>query len=374
LFYKSTDSFPLGYCKINSAQDQRHIQPHHFRSFFFASLFQSLETESHEDLLNSKATLRLDIKGEQQRVDIESTVVLPWFFDAEGKWQMRAPLLDVKLHHLTLMLPRVSPTQPLPMLVTDSRFKTQDSLKSEKTKSQKAQKKTAWNMDLVTEEAIVLKTSLINADLRIALDLKLSERGIETGTVELLPIKLEILKRPIELEKFVIRWTSPTDTDLLGRVLFKLPEYRIFLKLAGTLESPRLAFESDPPLGTDDIYSVLLFGQPMTELDPEGRQGMARVKQGLAQGLFSLSTLYLLAGSRIESLGYNPETSEVSASVRIDSRHSVRVGARDGGRESVALRRSLGGGWFVESKAQQTGAQGEEGPDFGLMLQRVIAY
>lgn len=339
------------------------------------SLVVDIDNSANKEFIETTARLKIDLRGEGQRIDLGTLLVLPWKFDGNDQWKMDKAQLDVKLNELTLILPKVSPTQPLPMLVSDSRFKKESNKESIETiRSESKKKKNVWDAEIHTEEPIVLKTSLIDEDIRLAVNLNLNENGIDKGSVEILPLKMEIFKRPIELQKFVIRWLSSTSTDLLGKVLFRLPEYQIYLRLEGTLDSPRIAFESDPPLNTDDIYSVLLFGRPMTELDLEGKQGMSRVQQGLAQGLFSLSTLYLLAGTRIESLGYNPATSEVSASVRLDSKHSVRVGAQDGSRESVALRRSLGGGWFIESKAQQTGPQNTDATDFGLMLQRVIAY
>jgi hypothetical protein len=319
------------------------------------------------DSPRTQAKLSLDLKGVKQRVHFDANFTSAWDWSG-AKPALRKPRVDLDLHALRLVLPRLAANEPLPPLIEDSRIgRNSDRNKDSLTRQRKPLE---WTLDVVTDEPVTLKTPLVPQDIRLALQMKLGPPGPVGGHVSLLPMKLEVFRRPIEVEHFKVSWPEPARGVLDGRVIFRLPEYTIVLKVEGPTSRPRTAFESSPPLSQDDIYAVLLFGRPMAQLDPEGKQGMARVKQGLAQGFFSLSTLYLLGGSRIESLGFDPDSGDVTASVRLDSKHSMRVGTQDGA-GTVALRRALGGGWFLESQAQEQGAQDT---NFGLMLQRVLAY
>jgi|GEM_PF-2756615 len=328
-------------------------------------IFSSLEGKT----LVSRAEFATHLKGAKQEIKLRSQGLIPWDTSHPRAPKMGALEISVLIDKFLLMLPRVSVREKLPALLGDSRIQRGP----EKSKTAQARKTPEWTLSLKTREAVSFRTSLLKEEFKFLFDLVVGPDGPETGTLSLLPMKAEILRRPIEVQSFVASWNGDEEPTLNGRLRFALPEYEIFLKIEGTFDSPRTAFESKPPLATDDIYAVLLFGRPLSELDPEGRQGIGRVQQGLAQGFFSLSTLYLLAGSRIESLGFDPNTNDVTAQLRLDKRHTLRVGTQDG-QGAVALRRSLGGGWFIESSAQDAAQTGSQSTNFGLLLQRVIAY
>jgi len=324
-----------------------------------------LRSSIEEKVLTSRIEFSTHLQGAKQEIKLRSSAEMPW--------DPRAGALTVSvwIDKFLLMLPRVSIREPLPALVADSRI--QHGPPKDPAASKKKPAIPDWTLALKTEDPVSFRTSLLKDEFKFLLDLVVGPEGPVSGRISLLPMKAEVLRRPIELQEFYTQWNTEGAPTLKGRIRFPLPEYEIFLKVEGPLDSPRTALESKPPLATDDIYSVLLFGRPMSELDPEGRQGISRVKQGLAQGFFSLSTLYLLAGSRIESLGFDPNSNDVTAQLRLDKKHTLRVGT-DGRQGNVALRRSLGGGWFIESSAQEAVHTSTQSTNFGLLLQRIIAY
>jgi hypothetical protein len=321
--------------------------------------------------LVTRAHFATHLRGAEQQLKLRVEGHVPW--DTRNTTRPAPGALEIALFidQFRLMLPRVSIREPLPALIGDSRIQHGDP-KPEKKKSQ-APALPDWSLAIKTESPVAFKTSLLKEEFKFLLDLVIGPDGPRQGSVSLLPMRAEILRRPIEVQNFSMNWQPEQEPTLVGRLRFPLPEYEIFLRVEGPLSQPRTLFESSPPLDTNDIYAVLLFGRPMSELDPEGRQGIGRVQQGLAQGFFSLSTLYLLAGSRIESLGFDPNTNDVTAQLRLDRRHTLRVGTQDG-QGSVAIRRSLGKGWFIESSAQDSSRAGELNTNFGLLLQRIIAY
>ncbi|MEO5667930.1 MAG: translocation/assembly module TamB domain-containing protein [Bdellovibrionota bacterium] len=333
-----------------------------------------IELGLHSSVENKQLISKLEfltaLEGAKQEIRLRAGAELPWDTSDKRHPKPGALKVSVLIDKFLLMLPRVSIREPLPALIGDSRIKHGP---EKLVPSKPDEKPFDWSLSLKTKDPVSFSTSLLKEDFRFLFDLMLGPAGPEKGRVTLLPMKAEILRRPIEVQNFVMDWKDGDEATLKGSIRFPLPEYVIVMKIEGPVSSPRTAFESNPPLSTQDIYSVLLFGRPLSELDPEGRQGISRVQQGLAQGFFSLSTLYLLAGSRIESLGYDPTTNDVSAQLRLDKRHTIRVGSQ-AGQGSIALRRSLGGGWFIESSAQEPKAAGEQSTNFGLLLQRIIAY
>ncbi len=329
-------------------------------------------TDATKDSLKLEALLTVELQGEGQQL----------FFEALADKKISLSSADFKggplniflnVKKMKLKLPRLSLREPVPRLFHDKRIH-KSSARKEIAKSKSPFE---WTINLKNEDPIFIKTSLWDMNFKFMTNLKLGPTGVQKGYVRLLPFKNEILRRPIEVKSLQIRWPPKSLPHLEGRVEFPLPEYRIRLDVEGLLKDPQVVLTSTPPLSHDDIYSVLLFGRPMNGLDAEGRMGMDRVKNSLTQGLLSLSTLYLLAGTRVESIGYDVAESEISAQFSLDKNYSLRVGTQidRSGANSLALRRALGKGWFIESKAQDAGSAAEaQDTNFGLMLERVIAY
>jgi hypothetical protein len=124
---------------------------------------------------------------------------------------------------------------------------------------------------------------------------------------------------------------------------------------------------------------VLLFGRPLIQVD-ENEQGAARRTTSLlSQGAFSLTTLYFLAGTSIESIGYDKDSETASAQIRLTDQYSLRVETQSehntrSRRSSATLRRSLGSGWYINSTLENSTARTLKENDFGVLLERVIAY
>jgi hypothetical protein len=189
-----------------------------------------------------------------------------------------------------------------------------------------------------------------------------------------LPLKTTIFRRAIRLQKFKVNFNPPLDPILVARILFPLPEYKITLNLEGPVSSPRHSFSSEPPLPQNDIYAVLLFGRPMAELDQADRVAVNQSNRLLSQSLLNLAVLYFFAGSPIEHIGYHPETNRATAQIGLGSRASLRVGGDQEGINSTAVRRSLGRGWYIDTSVQNVTPNNSETRDFGVLLERIIAY
>lgn len=82
------------------------------------------------------------------------------------------------------------------------------------------------------------------------------------------------LGKQFQLEEGVITFQGdPTNPQLNVRHLFEPPQQglgdvRIWYIIEGRVEDPKFRYDSDPPMGLEDIISYTLFGKPFMSLDP----------------------------------------------------------------------------------------------------------
>ncbi len=297
------------------------------------------------------------------------------------KKQVGAITLDLDLKKVALHLPELSNKKLPPQFVPDKRIlntKTIVAKQTAKLKSKPESKDTEKNdlnlkLQALGDKSLALKTNLLDEVLRITFDLDIKNGSLTDGYLEILPLKTTFFKRPIHVQSLRLQFNQLMETQLSSKILFNLPEYKITLKLEGPLSKPRQAFSSVPPLPLDDIYAVILFGRPLSNLEDEDRGNAQNAGQVLSKGILSLAILYYFAGSPVESIGYDPDAQLVSAQFGLGSKSSIRVTGEEGGLNSAGVRRSLGKGWYIDSSVQRA-ATNSQGEDFGVMLERIISY
>jgi hypothetical protein len=120
-------------------------------------------------------------------------------------------------------------------------------------------------------------------------------------------------------------------------------------------------FISDPPLDDNQIVSVLLFGRPQHELGDEEQNSVANTKAAMADAVLGLGSLYFLASTPIESVGYDPDTGRVIARVGLGGGASIELGA--GGNEAgsgVGFRKRISKDFTFRSDVETLGATGRQ--------------
>lgn len=312
--------------------------------------------------------LKIDLESKDQALVLDLNLNTPLHLET---FEPGTIGVEVNLDKVLLQLPKVAKTSLPPQFLPDSRFKK---TLEEKKEGQKKSPPLKLKLDAEGEQALNLKTNLLDETLRINFNLDLSEEGLESGHVKILPLKTTVFKRPIKVNDLVIAFKKNIDPVINSHLEFILPEYRIFLELEGPVNKPKYAFRSQPPLPQNDIYAVLLFGRPMADLDPDTQGAAGRTNKILSQGILSLSVLYFLAGSPVEYIGYDPDSREAQAQIGLDSKTSLRVGTKGGGKNSTGIRRSLGKGWYLDTSMQSSTTSGSSGNDYGVLLERIIAY
>lgn len=331
--------------------------------------FKTQKTNIFEEVL-ILGNLKINLESKDQALDLELDVNAPLNLETFKPGQIG---LGIKLDKVLIQLPKVSKTSVPPQFLPDSRFKSNKEIQAKKKPAKPAQE-IEVRLNAQGENALNLKTDLLDEVLRINFNLEADQKGLKKGYVKILPLKTTVFKRPIQVRDILIKFQETVDPVIDAHIEFPLPEYRIFLELEGPVSKPKYAFRSEPPLPQNDIYAVLLFGRPMADLDPDTQGAAGQTNKILSQGILSLSVLYFLAGSPVEYIGYDPNSKEAQAQIGLGKKTSLRVGAREGGQTSTGIRRSLGKGWYIDTSVQSATSSSNSGNDYGVLLERIIAY
>lgn len=330
------------------------------------SFEMGFENISNEDFLG-KGELKLDFKSSHQTLKLS---LLPQFILSAKDYSYKDIMINLDFHDVLLELPRFSKRSLPPQMVPDARFKTA------KVEPKKTQAPVLLDLNIKGEEetSLHLKTDLIEEIIRLNFHFDIKNNELVDGYVRLLPLKLKILKRPIAIDRLWVRFSKVSAPTLNSIIWFNLPEYKIKLVLEGPVNSPRYVFTSEPPLPQSDIYSVLLFGRPLQDMGGDNTAVAQQTSQLISQGLLSLSVLYVLSGTPIEYIGYDPKSKEATAQVGLGDKNSLRFTSGEEGR-TTGVRRSLGKGWYLDTSVQTpSGASNQKSQDYGLFLERIISY
>lgn len=320
-----------------------------------------------------KAITSIDLKSSEQvfLMDLGTDVLLNLV-----TLKPESILANVDFKRVNLKLPRISKKSLPPQFTPDSRIKTNKDLERKK-EEKKSDMDMSFRLEATEEKSLHMSTNLLDQPLRLNFDLNVENGDLKTGYVKSLPLKTKVFKRPISIPSMRINFNYPVDPVILGQVIFLLPEYKITMDLEGPLKAPHYAFSSKPPLPLNDIYSVLLFGRPLQDLNPDDKQAANQTNQVLAQGIMSLSVLYFLSGSPVEYIGYDPESKAAEAQFRLGSKSSLKLGRDSEGMNTTGIRQSIGKGWYVDTSAtntQKNATKENSARDYGVLLERIIAY
>lgn len=336
-----------------------------------------------KDSVLLKIKTELDMTSAKQDLKIAVNSEVPFMLRDKS---IGSIVLGLELKKVKLLLPTLAKNKLPPQLIPDSRFKNstvvvRENLNQQKLppKLKKSPVKKGVEVDMKLQalgvNALQINTNLLDQTLRLNFDIEISNGVVQTGWIQALPLTTTVFKRKIIVHSLRIVFNAPLEPEIIATIEFQLPEYNITLQLEGPTSKPRQAFSSQPPLPVDDIYAVLLFGRPLSGLDPDDKTAAQKSNQIISQGVLSLAVLYYFAGSPIESIGYDPESNEVSAQIGLGAKNSLRVGGSGSGLNSAGVRRALGKGWYIDSSVERTtNKNGASGSGYGVLLERIISY
>jgi hypothetical protein len=109
-------------------------------------------------------------------------------------------------------------------------------------------------------------------EVQLAGELHLELRNgvpIVVGELRALSGQLEIVGARLRLDRGVVTFFGgdTTNTALDLELSRDAGDVKVIVRVTGTAQEPRLAFDSDPPMSQSDIMSYLIFGSSATDLD-----------------------------------------------------------------------------------------------------------
>lgn len=267
---------------------------------------------------------------------------------------------------VALQLPRFD-VRGMAVFSTDKRIKTG----AETDKADLARKKELRHAEggpgvlvrgeivIKTGSPVLLYSNLAKDPVPVDLDLKLAlPPGPPAGTVKIRPFRVVIFRRTAAIEHITLTGRAGSDAMALdGAIVYKTAEARILIRLLGTVEKPRIKLESDPPRSQDDIMAMLLFGKSPSELDSDQQSSAANARSAVADSAFGLASLYLLASTPVDYVGYDPVSKTYTVKLRLPGGATLQLGS-DGENRGVQLRKRLAANLAIQTELTSTEAQG----------------
>lgn len=221
-----------------------------------------------------------------------------------------------------------------------------------------------------TPGAIRIGTNLTKEDIPVDLHLTYEDsenrrrdparlRPMVVGNVVFGQTPIDIFKRNALVDQFRIDFLPTGEARMNGTARVSYLDYNIFIVLIGTTREPKLRFASDPPLDDDQILAVLLFGRELGEIDDDQRTSVASLKAAFADAALGLSSLYLLANTPVESIGYDSERELVTAKVGIGGGASIEFGAGSDA-SAVGFRKRLSREFVFRSDVESLSTTGKK--------------
>ncbi|HAF94791.1 MAG TPA: hypothetical protein DER10_10445 [Elusimicrobia bacterium] len=273
---------------------------------------------------------------------------------------------DVILQDIALQLPRLD-LRGMTALTPDSRIKTGPESDKEDRARDEARKSPAKSSAAViqaevrvkTAKPVILYSNLARDPIPIGLEVNIIiPPGAVAGTVEIKPFRAEIFRRVASVDH--IRLSSRAGSSIMGLdglIVYKAAEAKIFIRLRGTVRKPRIEFESYPPMSQGDIMAMLLFGKSPNELDSDQQSSAANAQTAMANSAFGLASLYLLASTPVDYVGYEPVSRTYTVKFRLPGGATLQVGS-DGQSNGVQLRKRIASNLAVQTELTNTQTQG----------------
>lgn len=284
--------------------------------------------------------------------------------DASGKLEVIAGEgtrleADLNLAEVALDLPPLS-IEKIPPIFPDSRILASD--REQKTTSEdEGSFIYRFRIKTASARSLLLSTNFAKAPVPVELDLLLQSYKPMSGEIKFGGAPLEVFRRNAALQSATLNFPgNDLPPTLKADLKVRYAEYTVFVHFFGTTERPDFFLTSDPPLSEQDALSVLLFGRTASEIDSSESESLAGTRAAIANRAIGLASMYLLATTPIESVGYDPVNNTVSTRVRLRDGTTLSVKSGTRGVAGLGLRQSLGGPWSIRTEIENLEQQQTE--------------
>jgi len=184
--------------------------------------------------------------------------------------------------------------------------------------------------------------SELTGDVRLA---KVQNRDLDvSGRVDVVRGYFAFQGRRFQLTRGTVEFIGGDkinpSLDILAQ--YRLPEYLVEVKIAGTADKPTLTLSSQPPRQQADVLALILFGRPLNTLNQSEQGSLQQSAVNLASGF--------VAGAVVSS---------VAKSLGLDSL-GIDVSELDFSSGKVGFGRYVGRKTYVSASQQLSGEHGRE--------------
>jgi hypothetical protein len=156
------------------------------------------------------------------------------------------------------------------------------------------------------------------------------------------------MRRDAQVEQFRFELNPHRpDVPIQGKVKFFTADYRVDLRVSGSLEEPEIHLESEPAVPEEQLWSVLLFGRTFDDLDSWETESVGDTRAAVADRALSLAALYLLTATPVEGMTYDPSSGAVGLRLKLGQGASLRLGTNAEQRAVWGLRKRVGRSWTL---------------------------
>lgn len=330
----------------------------------------TLQCKFNEDFKFSDLILPFKCETKLKSANQNLNTELSGTFGLKETAQKYKPNLDLKIlfGETQIALPRFGLKGP-PPIIPDRRFKK--SLDVQKV-DQAVAMDYIIHIDTMANKDMKILSNLVKSPVPVELHLVVGSGAKPKGTIHIKDFSVELFRREAQLKYFDL-FLGQSDEELIhGMAEVHYTDYLVKVFLDGTVREPVIRFESLPPLGQDDIISVLLFGRKVDANDTDQGSSVSNTDAAIADKAVGLASMYLLASTPIESIGYNSQSQTFTAKFRLAEGTSLNIGAGDAGLREVGVNRHLGGPWYIYTALKNPSVSDDRST--AALLQWVLRY
>jgi hypothetical protein len=303
-------------------------------------------------------------QSDEQRLatDVTGLLHIDPFGDAAPKLDVNVVLSDVQL-----ALPRITLAgKKAPQILPDKRMKSTKATRDDGAApaviasndpdaaaiSPHAKQKLIYHIQVLSppKTPLHLLSNLAKSPIPIVVDISASSEAAPQGHVTVREFPLNLFRRQAFVDKFDLVLTGPdTSPTIDGKLRVEYTDYTITILLLGSLKAPDIKLTSEPPRPQNQLIAVLLFGKEMNDLDDDQLRSVDNFGGAAADGALSLASMYLLAATPVQSIGYNPQSRAFTAKINIGKGTSVNIGSDLGDYQKLGVQKRLARNWSVET-------------------------
>lgn len=277
--------------------------------------------------------------------------------DSDGRFEIKFDELkptraaidaDITLTDVLIELPDLVPVG-LPRLYPDPRINT----KNEADVKESDEEPFPFDYDIriktPASRPLRISSSLAKTPIPIHTNVRMTSDDM-SGSIVIDNFKVNLFRRDAYVDSLSLTLEDPMDlSEIDGLVKVYYVDYTISIDLVGPISHPSIVLTSNPPLSKEDIMATLLYGAPFDSLDESDADSVGSMNNAFANKALALSSMYFLASTPIERVGYDPNTQTVSAKFKIAEGTSLTVGSDVDKKGQVGVRKRLGKGFVVST-------------------------